>query len=906
MINIHLNGKEVSVGKNKTILQVCKDENINIPTFCHDDRLKSVASCRVCVVEVENRPSLVIACTTSVAEGMKIQTHSPKVMEMRRKLLELIISDHNVDCLQCEKAGNCKLQDYAYEYDIDFKKHQGRKKEPGFVSNPFFILDQSKCILCGKCARVCSELQGNNVWSFANRGFETEINTPFGVDMVDEANCVSCGNCISVCPVGALMPKNKNKFRTWELEKTQTTCPYCGVGCQMYLLTKDDKIVGVEPVEDSVNNGLLCVKGKFAFDFVSHPDRLTDPLIKRNGKFEKATWEEAYNLIYEKMSAIKNTHGSEAFGFYGSAKITVEENYLLQKFARAVFGSNNVDHCARLCHATSVTALVLQVGSGAMTNSIAEIENADTIFVIGSNPHIAHPVIGSFITKAVDSGSAKVILADPREIPLSDMATVHMPHYSGTDIAVVNGMINHIIANKLYDSKFIEERTEGFDELCKAMEKYTPEYCEKISGVKADLIRKAAELYAKGPKSSIVFGMGVAQHANAVEAVWTLGNLACICGMVGKESTGINPLRGQNNVQGACDVGVLPIFYPGYQWVNKEDVREKFEKAWGVPLNKEPGLSELQMTEKIFEGVIKSLFIVASNPVIANPDSNNVKKSLDKLDFLVVADIFLTETAEHADVVLPAASFAEKLGCFTNTERRIQLTRPAINPIGNSKPDYQIMLELMDKFGYRNNLTPTSTPQEIMAEIAELVPQYAGVSYDKIQRNDTRFRGVRWPIKADEEQGLKFLHSTAFPANVGNPSGKAILKPVEYSPPQEETCDAYPMILTTGRELYQFHTITMSGKTDGIMEISPHGILEIHPTDAQKYNLANGDTVKISSRRGATTAKALVTNRIKEGVVFAPFHHTDTHINLVTNPAYDPKAFEPELKVCAVQLEKVT
>ena len=545
-----------------------------------------------------------------------------------------------------------------------------------------------------------------------------------------------------------------------------------------------------------------------------------------------------------------------------------------------------------------------------MTNSIAELDNADVIFVIGSNPHIAHPVIGSFLSQAKERGT-KIISADPRVIPASEIADVHMAHYSGGDIAIINGMINHIIKSGLHDKKFIEDRTTNFDEMWKVVEKYTPEYAAKLAGVTPDDIRKAAELYAKGPKSSIVFGMGVAQHANAVEAVWTIANLAMITGMVGKESTGINPLRGQNNVQGVCDMACLPIFLPGYKLLNeglaealfgeaaakaaKAD-RERFEKAWGVTLNSENGIDEVRMIDAANEGKMKCMYIVGANPVIANPDSNEVIKALKKLDFLVVHDIFMTETAELADVVLPATSYAEKLGTVVNTERRIQMIRPAVKPVGNSKPDYQILLELMSKFGYENNL---KTPEDIMKEIAGLVPQYAGVTYEKIVRNDNRYKGVRWPIAADKEEGVRFLHATAFSV------GKAKLMPVEYSPPKEETCGEYPMILTTGRDLFHFHTITMTGKTDGIVDLSPYGILEIHPADAAKYNLSHGDKLKISSRRGDVTAKAVVTDKIREGVVFSPFHHTDTHINIITNPAYDPVAFEPELKVCAVKIEKV-
>jgi len=888
MINIYLNDRELSVAKNKTILEVCQDAGIDIPTFCYDERLKAEGSCRICVVEIEGLGKLLPSCATLVAPNMKIKTHSPKVMSMRKHLLETMLSNHDISCLQCEKAGNCLLQDYAYEYNVEIEKHKGRKRPLDYVlSNKFFYLNQSKCILCGKCVRICSQLQGNNVWAMSNRGFETEVNTPFGIDM-EEGGCVSCGNCVSNCPVGALMPKyTGEKFRTWEVKKTRTTCPYCGVGCQFSLLTKGGKVVGVEPVKGAVNNGLLCVKGRFAYNFINSKDRLSSPLIKIDGQFVKASWDEAYDVIKEKILAIKDNYGPDSIGVLSSARVTTEENYLVQKLARAVIGTNNVDHCARLCHATSVAALSHVFGSGAMTNSFGEIKNADAIFILGSNTTEAHPVIGSFIKIAKENG-AKLIVADPREIALADYADINIQHYAGSDIALVNGMLNHIITNKLYDAEFIAERTEGFEELLKIIADYTPEKVAKITGVRPELIKQAAELYALGPRSSIIYGMGIAQHANGVESVCTLSNLALICGMIGKESTGINPLRGQNNVQGACDMGCLPDQYPGYQRVAVKENREKFEKAWGVKLPDNPGYTASLMIEK----GLKAMYIVGENPVISEPDAAHTQKVLSGLDFLVVQDIFLTETAELADVVLPAASFAEKDGTFTNSERLVQLIQPAIAPPGSSKPDYQILLELMSKLGYENNMV---SPEEVMREIASLAPQYAGITYPKIRRNG----GVCWPIKPEEEHGAKVLHTKSFPR------GKALIMPVKYSPPAEEVDSEYPIILSTGRILYHYHTMTMTEKTKAIMEIASGGYVEIHPENARQINVSDGEEIRVISRRGAICARARVTDRIKVGVVFIPFHFKDTYVNLITNPAYDPVAEEPELKVCAVRLEKI-
>ena len=888
MIDITINDKEHSVSEGKTILEACNEVGVSIPTFCYDERLKAEGSCRICIVEVEGMPRLLPSCATAAAPGMKIQTHSPAVVSMRKRLLETMLSNHDITCLQCEKAGDCRLQNYSYEYFADEKKYPGKKREPGFItSNKFFYLDHSKCIMCGKCVRVCSQLQRNNVLAISNRGFETEVNTPFGIDM-EESGCVSCGNCVSCCPVGALMPKfTGEKFRTWDVAKTRTTCPYCGVGCQIELLTKGGKVVGVSPVKNAVNNGLLCVKGKFAYHFINSESRLRNPLIKKGGKFEEATWDEAYGLIGERLGAIKDSYGADSIGVLSSARITNEENYLVQKLARAAIGTNNVDHCARLCHATSVAALSHSFGSGAMTNSLEELKKSDVIFVIGSNTTEAHPVVGAFIKEAKENGAA-LIVADPRRIQLADLADVYLPHYSGSDIAMINSMMCHIIENKLYNKEFIDERTEGFGELAKTIGEYHPEKVAEITGVEPGAIKKAAELYARGPRSSIVYGMGIAQHANGVESVYALADLALICGMIGEESTGLNPLRGQNNVQGACDMGCLPDQYPGYQKTDVERNRESMEKAWGVKLPETPGLTVTRMMEK----GLRAMYIVGENPMISDPDADHVKKALSALDLLVVQDIFMTETAELADVVLPASSYAEKDGTFTNTERRVQIIQAAIPPVGDSKPDYRILLEVMSKLGYESSI---STHEEIMREISSIVPQYAGVTYPKIRQSG----GVFWPIKPGEENGARVLHSKTFPR------GKALLMPVEYAPPAEETDDEYPVILTTGRMLYHYHTMTMTDKTDAIMKIAPGGYVEVHPSDADRLNVSSGEKLRVVSRRGAITAKVKVTERIKEGVVFIPFHFKDTYVNLITNPTYGPAAQEPELKVCAVRLEKV-
>lgn len=677
-----------------------------------------------------------------------------------------------------------------------------------------------------------------------------------------------------------------------EIEKsTQTTCPYCGVGCQMKLITKGNQVIKVEPVTEAVNKGLLCAKGRQGYHFINHEDRLTTPLLKVNGEFKPISWEEAYDVFKDRFTAIKETSGGDAIGMLSSAKMSVEENYLAQKFARTVFGTNNIDHCARLCHATSVTALYIVLGSGAMTNPIEDLEDTDTMFIIGANPTEAHPVIGTQVTKAKKEKSFNIIVADPRKTTLAKSAEVYLAHTSGSDIALVNAMIYHIIKNDLYNKEFIEERTEGFEDLLKVIDNYQPEKVADLVGVSAEDIKAAAELYAKGPRSSIVFGMGIAQHANGVDTVCALANLALICGMMGRPGTGINPLRGQSNVQGACDTGNLPIFLPGYQLVSDESVRAKFEKVWGIKVP-EGGTSFTVSEMKNQANGIKGMYIIGENPVNSSPESDVVVETFKNLDFMVVQDIFLTETAVLADLVLPASSYAEKLGTFTSTERRVQLIRPAIEPVGDSKPDYIILQELMNKMGVE---TPILEPEEIMQEFGSLVPQYSGVTYDKIARTS----GCIWPIKPEDEHGVKVLHQETFPI------GKAIIKPVEYSAPKDEINEEYPVILTTGRISSQFHGMSMSGKSAILNKVASEGYAEIHPEDASKLNIEDGEQFKIISRRGFVLTKAKITPNIKEGIIFVPFHFMDTHINRIVSPYYDPVAKEPELKVTAVRLEKL-
>lgn len=892
-MKVIINDFEYNLDTPKTILEFCKEIGIEIPTLCKDERLLPNGACRLCIVEIEGYKTPVTACSQKIKDGMKIYTHSEKIMKMRREILDLLFSNHPNDCLSCDKSGKCKLQNYCYEYGITKGSFERKIKDlPIDFSNKFYSYDPNKCIKCGICVSVCNNLQNSNAISFVDRGFDTYIGTPMDKGL-GFSDCVSCGNCVSACPVGALNPKKKyeeDKFRYWEVRKVQTTCSYCGVGCQINLLIKGNRIVEVEPINTIPNDGLLCVKGKFAHKFVNHPDRLTKPLIRKNGKLVEASWQEAYRLIKEKYDETMEKKGPDGFGGFSSARCTNEENYLFQKFVRTVFKTNNVDHCARLCHASTVAGLANTLGSGAMTNSISEIEGTDAFIIIGTNTTENHPVIGTKIKKRVKEG-AKLIVIDPREIELADYADIYLQIKPGTNIAVLNGLMHIILKENLHDMDYISERCEGFEEFRKTVEKYTPDFVAEICHINKEDLIKAARMYAKAEKGALYYSMGITQHSSGTNGVRSTSNLQMLTGNVGFESTGINPLRGQNNVQGACDMGALPTDYTGYQKVFIDPVRERMGQFWKRDLPDKKGLTITEMMDAADRGELSFLYIMGENPMISDPDQNHIKKALKKLDFLLVQDIFLSETAEFADVVLPAASFAEKDGTFTNTERRIQRINKAIDPIGEAKADWQILMEISTLLGYEEYY---ADPSEIMDEIAGCTPSYGGISYKRLKKES-----LQWPCTNKDHPGTKYLHKNTMAR------GKGLFVPIEYEESKELPDEKYPLILTTGRMLYQYHTRTMTGKIEGLSEIAGKSYIEISPQTAKIYNIKNGEKIKVSSRRGSVESYAKVTEKINPGVVFMPFHYVDGPANRLTNPILDPIAKIPELKVASVMIEKI-
>ncbi len=909
MVQVTINDQKVMIEPGSTILDAANKAGIKIPTLCAMSEINHYpGSCRMCVVEVKGHPCLVASCVYPVNEGMVIYTHSDRVVNARRAVLELLLTTHPLDCMTCEKNGECDLQDLAYEFGIK-ESGFGRKERnlPIDDSNPFILRDLNKCILCRRCVEICNEIQQSRAIGFGFRGTKTEVIAGLGhrlghetkmtigsKDNPDYSNCVSCGQCVAVCPVGALTDKAaEGKGRVWEFQKVHTTCNYCGCGCGFDLNIKDGKVVKVTSNSNSVVNGInLCVKGRFGNDYIHKEDRLKTPLIRKNGKLEPASWDEALTLISNRFQEIKKESGSDSLAALSSAKCTNEENFLLMKFARAVFGTNNVDHCARLCHSATVAGLAQSFGSGAMTNSIKEIANAPVIYLTGSNTTENHPIIALEIKKAVTKNGAKLIVADPREIELVKYATLWLRHRPGTDVALFNGLMNVIITEGLEDKEFIKERTEDYEKLKEVVLKYTPEIVAKITGVPAEDIRKAARIYASAESASLIYSMGITQHSTGTDNVMSTANLAMLTGNVGKENAGVNPLRGQSNVQGACDMGALPNVYSGYQAVTDPQAREKFSKAWGVDLPDKVGLTVVEILNAAYDGKIRGIFVMAENPAMSDPDLAHAREALKRVDFLVVSDIFLTETAEVADVVLPGVTFAEKDGTITNTERRVQRFHKAIEPLGEAKPEWQIICELAQKMGYQMSY---NSPAEIMEEIASLTPIYGGMLYPRLEKE-----GLQWPCPNVEHPGTKFLHKDKFSR------GKGKFFPIEFREAVELPDEEYPLILTTGRVLYHFHTGTVTRRSKGLNEIYKEALVEISPQDAQELNITDGEIIEVASRRGKVRAKAKVTEKSDEGVVFMSFHFHEAAANLLTIAALDPISKIPEYKVCAVKVKKIS
>ncbi|MDI6889534.1 MAG: formate dehydrogenase subunit alpha [Thermodesulfovibrionales bacterium] len=915
MVTLTIDGKKVTVRKLSTVLDAARKLDIPIPTLCHHSELSPYGGCRLCIVEIKGMARPITACTTPVSDGMEVITTSPYIEKLRKTTLELLLSDHPNDCMVCERAGDCTLQELAYFYGIRENRFEGERRfYTRKDNNPFIEREMEKCILCGQCVRICDEIQGVGAIDFAHRGFKTRICPPYEKDL----NCEFCGQCVAVCPTGALTGKMwAHKGRQKDIKEIETVCPYCGCGCSLTLHVRRNEVIRVSSREDTINEGWLCAKGRFGYGFINHPDRLTKPLIRivpknsqkssaRGGRsqktlnsqlstlnsqlFREVSWDEALVYVAKRLREIKDRYGPDSIGGLSSAKCTNEENYLFQKFMRAVIGTNNVDHCVRYCHSSTLAGLATVFGSGAMTNSIPEIGNHDVIFVIGSNTTETHPIIGLRIKKAV-RGGAELIVADPRRIDLVRFAGIWLQHRPGTDVALLKSMMHVIVKEDLTDKKFIEEWTEGFESFKEGLNEYTPDMGEKITGVPKEYIIRAAILYGNAVRPGIYYTMGITQHTHGTENVFAIAKLALMTGNIGRESTGVNPLRGQNNVQGASDMGCFPDFYPGYQKVNIPNIKQKFEKAWGVRLSDKIGLTAPEMAEAALKGNLKAMYIMGENPVLSDPDINRTIEALKRLDFLAVQDIFMTETAELADVVLPAACFAEKDGTFTNTERRVQRVRKAVEPPGEAKEDSWIIIELANRLGYKMK---HAFIEEVFQEAGKVWPAIEGITYGRIAK-----MGLQWPCPTLDHPGTPYLFKGGFPR------GKAVFSTTRYRPSEELPDNEYPFLLSTGRQLFQYHTGSMTRKIDAINKISPEAYIEIHPDDAKQFGINDGKIIKVSSRRGSINIKALISDRPAKGMVFIPFHFKEAAANVLTGTALDPIAKIPELKVCAVKIEVV-
>jgi formate dehydrogenase alpha subunit len=888
-VRLEVDGREVTIARGANLVAAALAAGAYVPHLCWEEGLEADGCCGLCTVGVSGEGEPVLACDTRVREGMVVNTKDRAAVAIRRRRLELIKADHRNDCRLCPKNERCELQEACRAAGVEV--HVAEKlayPSDSDTSHPLFHLDRSRCILCGKCVKVCRDLQGLGALETEGRGFTRRVrgvgNTDIGASI-----CESCGQCVDRCPTASLMPK---AFRV-PTDEVRTVCPYCGVGCALYLELCHGQLSSVRAAADgAANAGALCVKGRFGLtDVVSSTDRLERPQMRSDGAMRPVSWDDALGHVAGKL---REHVDQGAFALLASAKATTEENYLLQKFARLVMGTNNIDHSARLCHAPTVTGLTDCFGSGAMTGTIGDIDHTDCVVVVGSNTTETHPVIGTRIRRAQRGRGTPLVVIDPRRTDLAQRADVWLRPRPGSDVAVLAGLARVVIDESLVNRDFVAKRCVGYRELVSSLEEFTAARVEALTGIARDEIRNAARTIAKAKSAVFLFAMGLTQHVHGTDNVRALADLALLTGNVGRIGAGVAPLRGHNNVQGACDAGALPDVLPGYQRVEDPVARNEAAMVWGREPPAEPGIPLTEMWDAMLDGRIRALWVVGENPCLADPDSAHVQEALRSLDLLVVQDLFLTETAAFAHVVLPAASFAEKDGTFTNTERRVQLLRKAVEPVGESRSDMEIVCDLAQKMGADGFAYESAA--EVMDEMALVVPLYRGISHQRLAETPA---GLQWPCPSADHPGTATLHEVAF----ARPHGKAAFVPLQHRPVAEPVDEEYPLVLSTGRTLLHSHTGTMTRRVAGLTELRNEEKLEVHPEDAVRLGVADGRAVRVTSRRGSVTARARVTDACPEGTVFMTFHFAESPTNRLTINALDPESKIAELKVCAVRVE---
>ena len=896
----YIDGKPYEIGSNHTsILKFVKSYlgEKKVPTLCDDPNLTPYGACRVCSVEValeKDGPTKVVAsCHTPVGENQHIFTNNEKLKNLRKNIVELVLTDHPMNCNACEVDQNCELQDVANDLGIIKHRYNNPKQHKGVpkdTSHDYMRMNLDNCINCGRCVRACDEIQGSFVLTMSGRSFDSRITADNDM-LFGNSSCVSCGACAHTCPTDAISDVFQSKSAKID-KKVRTTCSYCGVGCNLETSIKDNKVVAIDtPKETEVNAGHTCIKGRYAFGFYDHPDRLKNPLIKRNGKFEEVSWDEAYEFIKKKLNKITKENGPDSVAGISSARCTNEENYVFQKMIRAVIGTNNIDCCARICHSPTAWGMQQTFGTGAATNSTEDVYHADLFMVIGANPTNAHPVTGAKIKQQTMKGK-KLIVIDPVTTELANLADYHIKLRPGTNVAVLNMMLYFIVKSKMYDKKFVETRTEGFDIFVREIEKQNIDELANIAGVDKQQVKDAAIAYATARNAMEFHGLGVTEHTQGSKTVMLIADLAMITGNIGRPGVGVNPLRGQNNVQGAADMGCQPHQGAGYFSVDDKKVQNFYTEKYGAVHPTKAGLKIPQIFDGAINKEVKALWIIGEDVVQTDPNSAHVINSMNSLDLLVVQEIFMSETAKLATVVLPGTTFLEKNGTFTNTERRIQRVNQAAKPLPGTKPDGLIITEMMQKLGYNQ---PLYNADQVLAEIANVVPFFKGVTRERLGKF-----GLQWPVQEDGTD-TKILHKETFKF------GKGKLKNFDWqeTPEIENNKKDYPLILTTSRNLQHYNAATMTRRTNNI-NIVNEDILLVHPKDAEKRGLNTDDIGRLYSSRGEVALKIEVTDKVKEGIVFTTFHFPEHMVNMVTGNGKDEETMCAEYKVSSVEVQKIS